>query len=179
MASTLTPSNGAVTPRHPKAIRAEGPQSASPQQIRSLIELETTMPSEIAAISQTVENLMHVIEASHSVEGNEFAVEFALREALNNAVIHGNGMDDGKSVEICCRCDSETGVWLVIRDQGKGFDPTAVPNPLAPERLQAEHGRGIHLMKSLMDEVSFLLGGTEVHMRKRPARQAVELPSNG
>lgn len=176
---TLAQSTGAVTSLHLNATRAEGSRSAIPQQTGSLIELETTMPSEIAAISPMVENLMHVIAASHSVEGNEFPVELALREALSNAVIHGNGMDDSKSVEIRCRCESETGVWLVVRDQGRGFDPAVVPNPLAPERLQADHGRGIHLMKSLMDEVSFLKGGTEVRMRKTPARQVVDLPSKG
>jgi len=41
-------------------------------------------------------------------------------------------------------------VRLTVRDQGKGFDPTAVANPVAPEGLESEHGRGIHLMKSAM-----------------------------
>jgi len=58
-------------------------------------------------------------------------------------------------------------VFIVIRDQGDGFDPNNVPNPLAVENLEAEHGRGIHLMKLAMDEVSFERGGTEVHIRKK------------
>ena len=57
--------------------------------------------------------------------------------------------------------------WLEVRDQGKGFGPNAVPDPLAPDRFQALHGQGIHLMKSAMDEVSFEAGGTAVRMRKR------------
>jgi serine/threonine-protein kinase RsbW len=61
------------------------------------------------------------------------------------------------------------GVLIIVKDHGQGFDPKAVPDPLAVERLEAEHGRGIHLMKLAMDEVSFQHGGTEVHMRKEPS----------
>ncbi len=56
-------------------------------------------------------------------------------------------------------------------DQGHGFDPNKVPDPLAVENLNAEHGRGIHLMKIAMDEVSFEREGTEVHMRKASDRK--------
>jgi len=57
-------------------------------------------------------------------------------------------------------------VSIIVTDSGQGFDPNAVPDPLVVERLEADHGRGIHLMKLAMDEVSFERGGTEVHMRK-------------
>jgi serine/threonine-protein kinase RsbW len=57
-------------------------------------------------------------------------------------------------------------VSIIVTDSGQGFDPNAVPDPLVVERLQAEHGRGIHLMKLAMDEVPFERGGTEVHMQK-------------
>jgi hypothetical protein len=70
-------------------------------------------------------------------------------------------------------------VWLTVRLQGKGFDLTAAADPVAPEGLETEHGRGIQLMKSVMDEVSFKRGGTEVHMRKGPARSpGAELQDN-
>jgi serine/threonine-protein kinase RsbW len=62
------------------------------------------------------------------------------------------------------------GVSIIVTDQGQGFDPNAVPDPLAAERLEAEHGRGIHLMKLAMDGVSFERGGAEVHLRKDQAR---------
>jgi serine/threonine-protein kinase RsbW len=58
------------------------------------------------------------------------------------------------------------GVFVVVKDQGEGFDPNAIPDPLAAENLKAENGRGILLMKSQMDEVAFECEGTEVHMRK-------------
>jgi serine/threonine-protein kinase RsbW len=94
----------------------------------------------------------------------------ALREALNNAVLHGNRMDAHKLVHVRCRCAPGKGVSLIVSDQGKGFDPDAVPNPLSVENLGADHGRGIHFIESLMDKVSFARGGAEVRMWKEPAR---------
>jgi serine/threonine-protein kinase RsbW len=133
------------------------------------LDIEAWMPSEIEVVSPLVDRLMRLIEGSHCVPGNEPAVELALREALSNAVVHGNGMDAHKLVQIRCRCELGKGVSIIVTDHGQGFDPNAVPDPLATERLEAEHGRGIHLMKLAMDEVSFERGGTEVHMRKATA----------
>ena len=149
------------------------------QRSLSLLELEAWMPSETGAISPTVEQLMRLIEPWRCIVGDESTVELALREALNNAVVHGNGMDPNKLVEIRCRCERGKGVWLIVRDQGRGFDPSTVPNPLTPQGLVAEHGRGIHLIKLLMDEVSFKRGGSEVHMWKGPMRKSRrKLPNN-
>jgi anti-sigma regulatory factor (Ser/Thr protein kinase) len=130
------------------------------------------MPSEIKAISPLVDRLMRLIKGSCCVAGEEPAVELALYEALDNAVVHGNRVDRQKLVQVLCRCESGKGISVVVKDQGQGFDPNAVANPTAPENIGAEHGRGIWLMKSLMDEVSFERGGTEVRMRKATTRQA-------
>ena len=131
------------------------------------LEIEARMPSEVKAISPLVDRLIRLIAESRCVSGEEFSVELALREALNNAVLHGNRLDPGKLVQVYCRCELGKGVSVVVKDQGNGFDPHAVPDPLAAENLAAENGRGILLMKSQMDEVSFEREGTEVHMRKR------------
>jgi anti-sigma regulatory factor (Ser/Thr protein kinase) len=109
--------------------------------------VEALMPSEIKAISPLVDRLMRLIKGSRCVVGSEPAVELALREAINNAVIHGNGMDARKLVHVRCRCEFGNGMFIIVTDQGQGFDPNAVPDPLAAEKLEAEHGRGIHLMK--------------------------------
>lgn len=113
---------------------------------------------------------MRLVEGAHCVAGEESAVELALREALNNAVVHGNRLNARKLVDIRCRCRVGKGISLVVSDQGKGFDTRTVPDPSAAGNLQAEHGRGIQLMKSMMDLVSFQRRGTEVRMRKRPVR---------
>ena len=146
------------------------PAFAGVRATRSLLEIEAWMPSEIKAISPLVNRLLRLIEGSRCVAGNEPAVELALQEALSNAVVHGNGMDAHKLVQVRCQCELGKGVSIVVTDQGQGFDPKAVPDPLAVERLEEEQGRGVHLMKLAMDEVSFRRGGSEVHMRKGPAR---------
>ncbi|HET8922469.1 MAG TPA: ATP-binding protein [Candidatus Acidoferrum sp.] len=142
------------------------------QRVGSFLEIDACMPSEINAISPLMERLMRLIEGSHCITGEEHSVRLALREALNNAVVHGNRLDSHKIVRVRCRCKVGRGISLIVEDQGQGFDPRTVPDSLTVENLLADHGRGIHLMKLAMDEVSFEQGGTEVHMCKRPARNA-------
>jgi len=135
----------------------------------SSFEIRSRMPSEIEAISPLVDRMIRLIEESHCVLGEEPAVGLALREALNNAVLHGNRLDPVKLVQVQCRCEVGEGVSIVIKDQGRGFDPTVIADPSVIGNVEAEHGRGILLMRWLMDEVSFEFGyrGTEVHMSKR------------
>jgi serine/threonine-protein kinase RsbW len=153
---------------------AYGPFDLRPQFARRhtgpFLEIEAWMPSEITAISPLVDRLMRLIEGSHCVGGEEPSVELALTEALNNAVVHGNRMDRHKLVQILCRCELGKGISVLVKDQGQGFDPNTVPDPTAAENIGADHGRGIWVMKSVMDEVSFECGGTEVRMWKRPTR---------
>lgn len=130
-------------------------------------ELKLDMPSEIGSIAPTVDKIVAKIRNSLCLPGKEQDVEVALFEALANAVIHGNREQAGKTVNISCHCQSDKCVSIVVRDQGTGFDPAAVPDPTSPENLGAEHGRGILIMKTFMDEVHFEKGGTEVHMMKK------------
>ena len=139
---------------------------------RSLLEVDAWIPSEVKAISPLVERLMRLIEGSHCVTGDEDEVQLALREALNNAVVHGNRLDARKLVHVHVHCRVGKGIFLIVSDQGQGFDARTIPDPLAAENLEAEHGRGIHIMKLAMDELSFQQGGTEVHMCKWLARSA-------
>jgi serine/threonine-protein kinase RsbW len=154
---------------------ANGPSDLQPQfagrHAPSFFQIEAWMPSEIKAISPLVDRLMRLIEGSHCVAGEETAVELALEEALNNAVVHGNRMDPQKLVQVRCRCELGEGVSVVVKDQGQGFDPNTVPDPTTAENIFADHGRGIWLMKRVMDEVSFERGGTQVRMRKASTRQ--------
>ena len=131
------------------------------------LKVHTWLRSEIDLISPFVDWLMSLIAQSRCVDGKEEFVELALREAVSNAILHGNRSEARKLVHVRCCCESPNGVFIVIRDQGHGFDPNAALNPLAVENLLAEHGRGIYLMKFAVDEVSFERGGTEVHIRKK------------
>jgi serine/threonine-protein kinase RsbW len=111
-----------------------------------------------------------MIQECDCVTGDESDVEIALREALANAVLHGNRLDAEKKVQITCRIQFGGEVSIIIKDEGEGFDPNKVPDPTASVNLESEHGRGICLMRKLMDEVHFEHGGAEVHMRKGSAR---------
>lgn len=135
-----------------------------PRFVDGPLKIHTWVPTKLDLISPLVDWLMNLITAAHCVQRNEGFVELALREALSNAMIHGNRLEASKLVHVQCCCDC-TGVSAIISDEGQGFDPSNLPNPLAVENLSAEHGRGIHLMKLAMDEVSFERGGAEVHMR--------------
>ena len=136
----------------------------------SLLEIDAWIPSEISKISPLVERLMRLIEGSYCTTGEESAVELALREALSNAVVHGNRLDAHKLVHVRCRCKVGRGISVIVSDQGQGFDPRTVPDSVTVENLEADHSRGIHLMKLAMDEVSFEQRGAEVHMCKRASR---------
>lgn len=138
----------------------------------SSLEIDSWIPSEIERISPLVDRLMPLIAGSHCVTGQECAVEVALREALSNAIVHGNRLDAHKLVHVRCRCKVGKGISLVVSDQGQGFDMHAIPDRRAAENLEAEHGRGIQLMKSAMDEVSFERRGAEVRMCKRSVPSA-------
>jgi serine/threonine-protein kinase RsbW len=142
------------------------------------LEVHTWLRSEIGLISPFVDWLMGLIAGSRCVRGKEEFVELALREAVSNAVLHGNRMDARKLVHVRCCCEGTNGVFIVVRDQGHGFDANNIPSPLAVENLGAEHGRGIYLMKLAMDEVSFKRGGTEVHIRRESGNQQETAPQH-
>jgi len=81
-------------------------------------------------------------------------IAVSVSEVVNNAVIHGNRQDPSRNVEI----DLEIGpdrVSISVLDEGKGFDPDALPNPVAQENLMREVGRGLFIVRAYMDEVNF------------------------
>ena len=138
----------------------------------SLLKVDAWIPSEVKAISPLADRLMRLIEGSHCIIGEEYAVELALREALSNAVVHGNRLDAHKLVHVRCRCEVGKGISLTVSDEGQGFDVRTIPDPVSVEDLEAKPGRGIHLMRWAMDQVSFEHGGSEVHMCKAPVHNA-------
>jgi len=103
---------------------------------------------------------------------NEEAVHYmsvAIRESVVNAIKHGNKLDESKRVVV--EFVMLTGALEVrVQDQGAGFDPASVPDPVAEENLLKAYGRGIFFMKSFMDDVAYTFpeqGGTKVTMTKK------------
>jgi serine/threonine-protein kinase RsbW len=133
-----------------------------------LVEYACFFASDIAEVSPLVDQIMQLINGLRPHDGSEVEIEVALREALLNAIIHGNREDPVKQVHLRVLCRTHGEISITVRDEGVGFDISSVPDPTAPENRMSTHGRGIYLMRALMDEVSFEEGGTVVFMRKAP-----------
>jgi serine/threonine-protein kinase RsbW len=106
-------------------------------------------------------------------------VGVAVRESVINAIKHGNANDARKHVHVefkVLTIDAAPGVAIRVRDEGHGFDPSTLPDPLAPENILKASGRGIVLIRAFMDELTLQRapeGGMEVVMVKRAAQQRV------
>ena len=131
------------------------------------VKLDVASRFEMLEVVQTV-----LTQLSSLVGFDEDAAHYmsvAVRESVVNAIKHGNKLDEVKRVEISFDI-RPTELEVQIRDDGTGFDPGAVPDPLAPENLLKAHGRGIFFMRRFMDEVTYSFperGGTVVTMVKR------------
>lgn len=109
-----------------------------------------------------VEALIEEVCRSHFSDQEVFGnVLIAVTEAVNNAIQHGNKEDSTKRINVVVEGNSDKVVFH-IEDQGNGFDYSNLPDPTAPENIEKEDGRGIFLMKSLSDDVSFDAQGRKV-----------------
>ena len=129
--------------------------------------LQVQVPGRLTAITPAVERVMSALRAVPQAHGREFEIETALREALSNAVRHGCREDSTKLVDVEVSCDGQPGVLIVVSDPGRGFDPALVPSPTVGPNVYRHHGRGLYLIRQLMDEVAFARHGAEIRMRKR------------
>lgn len=102
-----------------------------------------------------VEKLIDKISADHGIVAEQYGnVLIAMTEGVNNAIVHGNKLDESKSVSVSCAIDEKTLVFR-ITDEGPGFDYDNLPDPTAPENIEKPHGRGVFLMRHLADECAF------------------------
>jgi serine/threonine-protein kinase RsbW len=133
-----------------------------------LVKVDMTLPGALSAIEPVVEKIMAVVKDMGCAAGREFEIELVLNEALANAIKHGSKHDPSKKIQCCVACDHTRGMLIVVRDQGPGFDPAAIPSPVVGRNIFSTSGRGIYLINQLADEVRFEKGGTEIHMRIKP-----------
>lgn len=121
-------------------------------------------------ISSKIENLRIVEKAvdeistdynlSSELYGN---ILIATIEAANNAILHGNKLDESKRVNIKFKIDDKF-LSVTIKDQGNGFDYSNIPDPTAPENIEKINGRGVFLMERLSDKIVFSDNGTKVEL---------------
>jgi serine/threonine-protein kinase RsbW len=146
---------------------------------RHIVRLEFTSAFDLLDLVQLVGD--HVARRVGLDEDARYSIGVALRESVINAIRHGNHDDatkhvivefatDGPGADLGAG-DGPGGALLIrVRDQGSGFDPDTLADPLAPENLLKASGRGIFLIRNFMDEVQIARapdGGMEIRMSKR------------
>ena len=136
------------------------------------VTLETTelsLPSRIETVAEAAAAVADFVSRSGVSDDAAFGIDMAVREAVTNAVIHGNSKDEGKVIDIILKSSPEA-VEISVHDQGVGFNPSEVPDPTVEENFLKTSGRGILFMRNFMDEVVWFVppeGGTTVRMLKR------------
>ena len=126
---------------------------------------DKSIPSQRGAGQEIVATILEQLQTQQWSERDVFSVHLALEEALVNAIIHGNGLDAEKQVELKCQIGPER-FSIEIRDQGAGFQANDVPDPTDCDNLERPCGRGIMLMRSFMTTVEYNEEGNCVSMEK-------------
>ncbi len=117
-------------------------------------ETKFSISSKIEAIDEAVQKATAFASNAGFGDDELFGIDMAVREALANAVKHGNKLDETKQVEVTL-VSLDGGIEIMIRDFGKGFDVTEVPDPTNPENLLKASGRGILFMHNFVDKVEW------------------------
>lgn len=111
-------------------------------------------------VEKLVDDLSSELNISADIYGN---ILIAALEAANNAILHGNKLDENKLVNILIKKEAEK-LRIKIDDEGDGFDYLNIPDPTAPENIENVNGRGIFLMEKLSDNIEFSRNGASVEL---------------
>jgi serine/threonine-protein kinase RsbW len=136
------------------------------------VTLETTelrLPSRIEAVAEAAAAVSEFMNRLGIDEGVAFGVDMAVREAVTNAVLHGNKLDEAKIVDLKLK-NSPEAFEIIVHDQGTGFNPNVIQDPTKEENILKSSGRGIFFMRNFMDTVDWSAdpkGGTTVRMLKK------------
>jgi len=135
-----------------------------PPQEKLIVRIDKVIPSDLRLLDDSVAEIVTLIKRVARWDDVE-NIDLALHEALANAMIHGNGCDSSKAVRVSVALEENRGLLVAVKDEGSGFEPSQLANPLVGQNLLASHGRGILLIRHLTDEVHFMCdGGTTVYM---------------
>jgi serine/threonine-protein kinase RsbW len=139
--------------------------SALERGAKTLVTLR--LPSDVGCIEEAVELVTrHCLAGQHATETIRFRLRVVLSEAISNAIIRGNAEDHTKWVDVRVELVPEV-IRVYVTDEGPGFDPAAVPEPISPEQLDEARGRGLYLIRKLVDAVHFNEQGNSICMTLR------------
>ena len=130
---------------------------------REAILIDETFPSNRQRLSMLPRDLENARSKCPMADDSFHNLVIVLTEAVANAINHGNGGDASKHVRLLVEC-TEEGVHCVVEDEGEGFDPEEVADPIAPENLLSDGGRGMFIIRALAKDlrVEKIEGGTRV-----------------
>ena len=131
------------------------------------------LPSDLDVGHAAIEELMTALGASGWEGMDLFRIQMAIEEAIVNAIEHGNRKDPAKNIRLVFDVTPEKAI-MAISDEGAGFDHRNVADPTTEDLLDKPRGRGVMLMRELMNEVNFNEVGNHVVMTKLRSTQAPE-----
>lgn len=131
------------------------------------MEIALRIPSDVAIIEEAVELVArHCFAGWDAPPRARFRFRVALSEALANAIIYGNGQRPALMVEVRAECLPDA-LHVHVTDEGPGFDPASVRDPVTPDDLEVPNGRGLFLIRNLMDDVRYQPPGNSLCMTLR------------
>jgi serine/threonine-protein kinase RsbW len=153
--------------QRPALAASIAPLQAAPRGLET--ELVLRVPSDVDCVGEAVDIVASQVE-THFADARtvRFNLRVALGEALSNAILYGTRSDPSKLVAVRVRF-GRTAIEMEVNDDGEGFDPAIVPDPTTPEHASATSGRGIFLIRTLVDEVHFNEKGNTICMTLRRA----------
>jgi serine/threonine-protein kinase RsbW len=147
-----------------RRVSAGGPEYAGCEAVITL-----RVPTDLQVVEEAVDLIArHCLASGLGARVARFNLRVALSEALANAIVYGNGLDPSKSVDVRIEVASSD-IAVHVCDEGPGFDYSAVPDPTLPDRVDRPDGRGLFLIRQLVDNVSFNDRGNSICMTLRRA----------
>lgn len=139
---------------------------SDPKQSELTELLNLTFPADLDLLLGVTDKISAALERLDVPEQKRLEIGLAVQEALVNAVVHG--CENDRSKQVGCRMESDAAghIVITISDPGPGFNPDAIPDPKSNDRMYHDHGRGVFLIRELMDEVQFEHGGRAIRMWK-------------
>lgn len=127
------------------------------------MERKISFPSKIESL-RIVEKMIDELSAEFEINSEDYGnILIATLEAANNAILHGNKLDESKEVNVEMSIEKNK-LQIIVKDKGPGFDYENIPDPTAPENIENINGRGVFLMEKLSDEMEFRDNGSTVEL---------------
>ena len=126
--------------------------------------LRLSLSSTYANLESAVNQVRSFVQGLGLTESLAYTITLLASEAITNGMGHGNAWDVSRNVEVLIDASDDC-IECCVSDQGDGFDPSDIDNPLEAEALMRGHGRGLHFMRTMADEFSVEDGGSKIRLR--------------